>query len=132
MDRNKIIDWGLRIVAAAILLQTLPFKFTAHPSSVALFTELGVEPFGRIGLGVVELITAILLLVPGTVRYGIVLGIGLMVGALASHFFVIGINFMDDGGALFMLAVATMACLLILAYRHRSEVLGIVPGLKLA
>jgi hypothetical protein len=37
-----------RVLAAAILLQTLFFKFTAHPESVALFTEIGMEPWGRI------------------------------------------------------------------------------------
>ena len=33
-----------RIVAAAILLQTLHFKFTGAPESVYIFTKVGAEP----------------------------------------------------------------------------------------
>jgi hypothetical protein len=47
---------GARVVAAIILLQTLYFKFTAHPESVALFTQIGMEPWGRLGSGAVELV----------------------------------------------------------------------------
>lgn len=132
MNRDKIIEWVFRIVPAVIMLQTLFFKFTGHPDSVALFTELGVEPFGRVGLGVVELIAAILLLIPETVKYGIVLGLGLMAGAIATHVFIIGIIFNNDGGALFTLAAVAMVCLLVLAYRHWSSIQGLIPGLKAA
>ena len=40
------------IVAAAILLQTLYFKFSGAPESVYIFSQLGIEPYGRIGTGV--------------------------------------------------------------------------------
>ncbi|MEX0324387.1 MAG: DoxX family protein [Puniceicoccaceae bacterium] len=87
---KNIISWILRIVAAVILLQTLFFKFTAAPESVELFTRLGMEPYGRIGTGIVELIASVLLLVPRTTIYGAILGIGLMVGAIGSHFTKLG------------------------------------------
>lgn len=101
----KIASWLLRIVAAVILLQTLYFKFTAQPESVELFTKLGVEPWGRISTGVIELIAGILLLVPATIFMGAVLSIGLMSGAIVSHLTVIGIQSKGDGGQLFMLAI---------------------------
>ena len=45
MSRPALIaGWICRIAAAAILLQTLYFKFTAAPESVYLFTPLGTEP----------------------------------------------------------------------------------------
>jgi hypothetical protein len=53
---KKKIYHVARVLAAVILLQTLYFKFTAHPESVALFTEIGMEPNGRIATGVIELI----------------------------------------------------------------------------
>ncbi len=93
------------ILAAVIFLQTLFFKFTAHPDSVLLFSTLGLEPFGRIGLGVVELITAILLLVPRTTALGGLVGMGVISGALLSHLTILGVNFNNDGGTLFGLAV---------------------------
>lgn len=87
---KKVITWILRLVPAIILLQTLFFKFTAAPESVEIFTRLGMEPYGRIGTGIAELIAAILLLVPRTSVYGALLGAGLMVGAIGSHFTKLG------------------------------------------
>ena len=64
---KKYLLIALRIITAIILIQTLRFKFTAHPDSVYIFTTVGMEPFGRIGIGVLELIAAVLLLIPRTV-----------------------------------------------------------------
>jgi hypothetical protein len=64
-----IASWTVRGIAAVILLQTLFFKFTAAKESVYIFTTVGMEPWGRIGSGVVELIAAILLLFPRTARF---------------------------------------------------------------
>lgn len=125
MKVSKYFDWAVRIIAAGILLQTLAFKFTAHPDSVALFSQLGVEPFGRIGLGIAELITAILLLIPRTAWLGALSTIGLMAGAILTHVFVIGINFNNDGGALFTLAVTTLVAAGIALYLHRSELFAV-------
>lgn len=117
----KKLSWLLRIAAALILFQTLYFKFTGHPESVDLFTKLGVEPWGRIGTGVIELIAGILLLIPSTVIFGALLGIGLMAGAILSHFLVIGIQSNGDGGQLFILAIVTLVCCSITAYIFRQD-----------
>lgn len=117
----KKLSWLFRILAAGILFQTLYFKFTGHPESVELFTKLGVEPWGRIGTGVMELITGILLLVPATVFYGALLGVGLMAGAILSHLMVLGIQSQGDGGTLFILALVTLVCCLITLYIFRKE-----------
>ncbi|MBL7752795.1 MAG: DoxX family protein [Chitinophagaceae bacterium] len=117
----KKLSWLFRIAAAVILFQTLYFKFTGHPESVDLFTKLGVEPWGRIGTGVIELIAGVLLLIPSTVIFGAVLGIGLMGGAILSHLLVIGIESKGDGGQLFILAIVTLVCCSITAYIFRKE-----------
>lgn len=70
MKFTNLITWMLRLLAALILLQTLYFKFTGHPQSVHLFTQLGMEPWGRIGIGALELIAAILILYPRTTGIG--------------------------------------------------------------
>ena len=121
MKLKVILSWALRIVAAAILLSTLYFKFTGHPESVELFTKLGVEPWGRIGTGVIELIAGILLLIPSTVFIGAFLGVGLMAGAILSHLTVIGIASKGDGGQLFMLAIIVMICCLVILVLHKSQ-----------
>ena len=97
MKLKTILSWTLRLIAAIILLQTLYFKFTGQPESVELFTKLGVEPWGRIGTGVIELIASILLLLPATVIFGAIMGLGLMAGAILSHLLVIGIESNKDG-----------------------------------
>lgn len=127
MNRTgKIISWVARIGAAVILLQTLFFKFTGHPDSVYIFSQLGVEPWGRVGLGTVELITAILLLVPRTAWIGAILGLGIISGAIFAHLTQLGViieyNGKNDGGALFSLAAATFVLCAITLYLHRSEI----------
>jgi uncharacterized membrane protein YphA (DoxX/SURF4 family) len=125
MNLKSILSWALRIVAAIILLQTLYFKFTGQPESVELFSKLGVEPWGRIGTGIIELIASVLLLVPGTAIIGAILGVGLMLGAIFSHLLVIGIVSNGDGGVLFMLAFVVLVSCLAVVYLHKSELLNI-------
>lgn len=126
MKLKIIFSWLLQITAAVILLQTLYFKFTAQPESVELFTKLGVEPWGRIGTGIVELIASILLLVPSTVIIGALLGTGLMAGAIASHLLVIGIESQGDGGQLFMLAIIVFVCCLVIMLLHKQQAITII------
>jgi hypothetical protein len=130
MKKNQvIIGWVLRLLAAIILLQTLYFKFSAHPESVILFTKLGVEPWGRIGTGIIELITAGMLLWRPTVFLGAVTGIGIMVGAIASHLLVIGIVSEGDGGQLFILAWVVLFACIFIAFLFRKDILkfGFLP-----
>jgi len=121
LQQMKKLSWIFRITAAVILLQTLYFKFTAHPESVELFTKLGAEPWGRIGTGVLELITGILLLLPATVFLGAVSGAGLMTGAILSHLTVIGVESKGDGGQLFYLAITTFVCCMITAVIYHRQ-----------
>jgi len=118
---KNIILWLLRISAAIILLQTLYFKFSAHPESVEIFTKLGVEPWGRIGTGIIESITGILLLIPSTVFIGALLGIGLMSGAILSHIMVLGIESKGDGGQLFMLAIVVLVFCSVLSFVYKQQ-----------
>ena len=113
--------WILRLLAAAILGQTLFFKFSGAAESVAIFETLSVEPWGRFASGVVELIAVALLLWPGREVLGALLGVGVMAGALVSHLTLLGIEVESDGGLLFALALVTFgSCLVILAL-HRAE-----------
>lgn len=75
---NKTILLVFRIIVAIILLQTLWFKFTAHSDSVYIFTKVGLEPYGRILIGILELIAGILILFPRTVAIGSVLSLGII------------------------------------------------------
>ena len=73
---------------------------------VVIHCVAAVEPWGRIGSGVIELIASILLLIPATAPLGAILAIGALAGAIVSHLAILGIEVMGDGGLLFGLAVA--------------------------
>ena len=118
---KKVLFWLIRIIPAVIMLQTLAYKFSAAPESVALFTELGAEPFGRIGSGVLELIASVLLIIPNKSFYGALLGFGTMLGAILSHIFIIGINFNNDGGGLITLAIITFICCAFVLFEERNK-----------
>lgn len=121
MKIENLISWILRITATVILWQTLYFKFTAHPESVELFTKLGVEPWGRIATGVIELLIGILLLIPSTTFLGAFFGVGTMSGAILSHLAVIGIASKNDGGLLFGLAITVFICCVIIMILHKKQ-----------
>jgi hypothetical protein len=118
----KILSWVLSLFVAAILLQTLYFKFTGSPESIYIFEKTGLGDLGRIGSGIVELITSILLLIPRTRVIGAILGLGTISGALFFHFTSLGIEVMGDGGTLFYLALAVFVSNLILLMIHRKEI----------
>ncbi|MBK6379836.1 MAG: DoxX family protein [Chitinophagaceae bacterium] len=118
---KTIFTWVLRLLAAVILLQTLYFKFTAKPESVELFTMLGMEPWGRIGTGVAELIASILILIPRTTLLGALMGLGLMAGAIFFHLTKLGVNFGGDA-VLFINAVIVFVCCLGLIIIYRKNI----------
>lgn len=103
----NVISWTLQIVVAVILLQTLFFKFTGATESIYIFSKLGVEPWGRYGSGVVELIASVLLLLPRGIAIGAILALGTISGAIFAHLTVLGIRMkeVNDNGELFALAV---------------------------
>lgn len=126
LSRLQILSWVLQLTVAGILLQTLFFKFTGAEESVYIFSTLGAEPWGRIGSGLVELIAALLLLIPATAPFGALLTMGLMVGAIGSHLTVLGIAVRGDGGLLFGLAVTSFigSALVLLIRRAQIPVLA--------
>lgn len=118
---RPILSWTVRLIAAAILFQTLFFKFTAAPESVEIFSTLGVEPWGRIAAGIAELVAVVLLLIPATAAFGGVLAIAVMMGAIGSHLGPLGIEVAGDGGLLFGLALIVTAASAGTVVLHRHQ-----------
>ncbi len=127
MTIKTILIWVLRVIPALILLQTLFFKFTASEESVYIFSKIGMEPWGRIGTGVFELIASVLLLWPRTTHFGAILGVGLMSGALFFHFTKLGIDVQGDGGLLFTYALVVMISCLLLIIIHWKQIIILIP-----
>jgi uncharacterized membrane protein YphA (DoxX/SURF4 family) len=119
---NKVIYNICRGLAALIMLQTLFFKFSGAPESIYIFTKAGIEPWGRYLTGVMELVASVLLFIPGYAWAGALLGAGLMCGALFTHLTVLGIEVMDDGGYLFFLGLAVLACCSIILFYQKHAI----------
>src|SRR5215204_4947539 len=123
---STIVVWILRLLAAVILLQTLFFKFTAAPESVYIFSTLGMEPWGRIGSGIAELIASILILIPRTTWLGAALGLAVMSGAIFFHLTKLGIEVQGDGGQLFVYALIVFICCTLLLIMCRSAIISLL------
>jgi hypothetical protein len=132
---NQTVTWILRLIPAVLIGQTLFFKFSGAPESVDLFRDLAVSAFGnpslepalRLGTGVIELLTVVLLLIPKHSLKGAILAAGTMAGALASHLFFIGFEGHDQ--------LATMGAIALLAasiyvFLQKEELLKLFGCLK--
>lgn len=121
IKQKNSLTWVLRLIAAVILLQTLFFKFTASPESVYIFSTVGMEPWGRIASGIVELIAAILILIPATTGIGALIGLGVITGALFFHVTKLGLVVMDDHGQLFIYALLVFISCIVLIILYRKK-----------
>ncbi|OUR95108.1 DoxX family protein [Flavobacteriales bacterium 34_180_T64] len=119
---KKYVPLFLRLCIAIILIQTLRFKFTAHPDSVYIFTKVGLEPYGRIAIGVIELIAGILLIYKKTTWLGAVLTMGVIGGAIMMHLTQLGIQINNDGGILFGTAVLTFTLASLVLFIYRKDI----------
>lgn len=122
MKISTIIYWAARVIAALIMLQTLYFKFKGEPESIYIFTTVGMEPWGRIGVGVMELIASALILAPATAWLAAGLALGLMVGAIGMHLTLLGIEVQGDGGYLFFLALSVAICSIYVLWYDKMKI----------
>lgn len=112
----------LRLIVAIIFIQTLYFKFTAAPESVFIFSSIGMEPWGRIGSGIIELIASILILLPRTIWLGALMALGTITGALFFHLTILGVNVQGDNGLLFIMACVVFTASLITLFKERKNI----------
>ena len=128
--KNKayIFSWVAQLIAVVIMGQTLFFKFTGHPETIAIFEEKLNMPGGQYVIGIAELIACILLLIPTSVAYGALLGAGLMTGAIIGH--ITHIGWEGNHLTLGIMAIITLvSCISVLIIR-RKELPFIKSALK--
>ncbi|SNT29640.1 DoxX-like family protein [Ekhidna lutea] len=119
---TKIAYFIARFAAAIIMGQTLYFKFTSSPESIYIFTTVGMEPWGRWLVGILELVAAVTLVIPRTAWLGGALAVGLMIGAIGMHLTVLGIEVMGDKGQLFYYAMIIFLCGLYVVFNNREKI----------
>ena len=130
MNIKKLI-WVPRIIAAIIMLQTLFFKFTAAEESVYIFSALDMEPWGRIGTGIGELIASLLILIPAVSWLGAALAAGLMSGAIFFHLTKLGIEIKGDGGLLLFYACLVFLSAIVMLLADRNKWMSVWKERKL-
>ena len=123
-----VTSWICRSIAAAIMIETLFFKFTGAPESVYIFSKMSLESWWRYGQGVWELIAAILLLTPRFGWAGGILTLGAMGAAIVSHLTVLGIQIQGDHGLLFAMAIVTFLSGFTVTYIHRDQIPSYSPA----
>lgn len=124
------LQWVLRLIAAIIMLQTLYFKFSGSEESVYIFTQMGIEPWGRYATGIAELIASILILYKPLTAFGSLMAVGIMSGALVSHILVLGIVVKDDSGLLFSYALIVWLASVILTWLNRAQLVDFLKKVK--
>jgi hypothetical protein len=128
LTRNqRIASWICCVASAAIMLETLPFKFTGAAESVYIFSKMGTEPWMRWIQGVWELSAAICLLVPRLRWIGGILATGAMGAAILSHLTWLGFSVQGDHGLLFCMALTSFAGALTALILHRHSIPFVTP-----
>lgn len=110
----KILFFVLKIMIALILIPLIGVKLTAHPDSIAIFQTLHQEPVGRYFAAFLEMLFLGTLFFSKTLKFSLVLGICLMIGAVFSHLFILGIILQNDQGLHFIKALLILCICLIL------------------
>lgn len=128
-----ITSWILQVAVAFILGQTLFFKLTGAPETVALFEVLGAEPMGRIATAIAELVCVVLLLVPKTSVLGAIGSVGVISGAIMAHLTKLGVSIDPvalgnenlaplEGPSLFIMAVVVFVSSLVIITIRRTQI----------
>jgi uncharacterized membrane protein YphA (DoxX/SURF4 family) len=90
---NKVLNivlWVLQLAAAAMFLMAAIPKLTGNPQAVEGFAKIGLGQWFRYLTGTLEVVGALLLLIPRLCGLGGLLLACVMVGAVATHLFVLG------------------------------------------
>jgi uncharacterized membrane protein YphA (DoxX/SURF4 family) len=90
-SKGKIMSlWSLQILLAAVFLISGFGKLSGQPMTVEMFDKMGVGQWFRCVTGSIEVISAILLLVPRLAPIGAALLVCTMCGAIITHLIRIG------------------------------------------
>ena len=89
---GTITLWIVQIATAAMFLLAGSLKLAGIPIEVALFDAIGIGQWFRYLTGSIEVVSAILLLVPSLAFFGALLLVPTMVGAVLTHLFIVGGN----------------------------------------
>ena len=118
---QNILSWILQVIAAFILASAAYGKFVGMEPSLFVFEQLQMGPSGRLVIGLIEALAALLLLTPNVPQLGALMGFGTMMGALIAHTTVLGLDTNGDGGMMVaMMGVVVLTTLTVMYIRRRD------------
>jgi len=123
---KTIMLWLCALTAASVMGSAGVGKILSTEGNVFIFSQLGMEPFGRYLVGLIEITAALLLLHPAYSAMGALLTIGTMCGAIIAHATYLGFNVQGDGGMHIMLlsTVVLSAGIVLVARRKTLPIIG--------
>ena len=83
--KKEIISWVFQLLSLAILVPAAWNKFVGERINVYIFTQLNMEPTGRILIGLFEITACILLLTRSFCHFGAIIAFATMLGAIIAH-----------------------------------------------
>ena len=84
------ILWALQIFSAAMFLMAGVSKLAGVPMRVQMFGVIGMGQWFRYVTGTIEVVSAVLLLIPSIASYGAAALAVTMIGAIITHLFIVG------------------------------------------
>jgi putative oxidoreductase len=114
--------WGLQVGLAALFLLAGGSKLAGAPAMVALFEAIGIGQWFRYVTGLIEVMSAVTLLVPALAPYGALLLASTMVGAIATHLFIVGGSPALPG--------ALLLGLLVVVWARRDRLSGVLSNVR--
>ena len=82
--------WTVQIALAGMFLLAGGSKLLGAPPMVAMFDAIGIGQWFRYVMGLIEVGSALALLVPSFAVFGAIALVATMIGAVATHLFIIG------------------------------------------
>ena len=112
--------WVTQIALAGLFLNAGGSKLAGAPDMVALFEAIGVGQWFRYVTGLIEVGSAIALFVPSLALFGAMALVATMLGAIATHVFLVG-------GSPAVAAVLLLVALVVV-WARRGQLLAALPG----
>ena len=118
----NVLLWVLQIAAAGMFLMVGFLKLSGNAQLVGLFEAIGLGQWFRYLTGTLEVVGALLLLLPRTSGLGAMMLAGVMTGAVVTHVFIVGGSPL---GAIILLVVTG-----VVAWGRRQRTMNLLTGLR--
>lgn len=125
MKAQIIVNAALKFFPILLFFSSGFSHIIGQEASVLIFSDLGVEPFGRYFIGTLELLVGFLMIMPGRSLEAGIIGLVLSLGMVALHLTILGIELNGDNGYRFSLALILLTACLGLIIVHRADIKGL-------